>query len=138
MTRRNLLAVLTGAALDPERLIWRPGARLISIPKPRVLEPIYIGDLPLFSVLLNTGCCDIELPRGHFTSIERPGRYRRIGNVVEPGESFDLDTFGPLEVFVEDPRNLQVSVCGIVCRAFQCRCSGLHTEDRPPFLRGTL
>lgn len=32
MTRRALLSMLTLAALDPERLIWRPGAKLISIP----------------------------------------------------------------------------------------------------------
>ncbi len=34
MTRRALLSLLAGAALDPERLLWRPGAKLISIPRP--------------------------------------------------------------------------------------------------------
>ncbi len=35
MTRRNLLGALLGAAtLDPERLLWVPGAKVISIPKP--------------------------------------------------------------------------------------------------------
>jgi hypothetical protein len=33
MTRRGLLAALAACALDPERLLWRPGAKLISIPK---------------------------------------------------------------------------------------------------------
>ena len=35
MTRRALLALAFGAVLDPDRLLWRPGQRLISVPKPR-------------------------------------------------------------------------------------------------------
>ncbi len=36
-TRRGFLAALIGAAvLDPERLLWVPGKKLISIPKPVV------------------------------------------------------------------------------------------------------
>jgi hypothetical protein len=34
MNRRSLLGSLAGFALDPERLLWRPGQRLISIPAP--------------------------------------------------------------------------------------------------------
>ncbi len=34
LTRRSLLAMLALAAADPERLIWRPGRKLISIPAP--------------------------------------------------------------------------------------------------------
>lgn len=34
MNRRNFLAALAAAALDPERLLWQPGAKLISIPRP--------------------------------------------------------------------------------------------------------
>jgi hypothetical protein len=33
MTRRALFAILAGAAIDPEKLLWRPGAKTISIPK---------------------------------------------------------------------------------------------------------
>lgn len=34
MTRRGLISTLLGAAtLDPERLLWVPGAKVISIPK---------------------------------------------------------------------------------------------------------
>jgi hypothetical protein len=37
MTRRALLSAMFGAvAADPERLLWTPGARFISIPKPSV------------------------------------------------------------------------------------------------------
>ena len=36
MTRRALLSMLTAAIADPERLVWQPGAKLISIPKPRL------------------------------------------------------------------------------------------------------
>ena len=41
MTRRGLIGALIGAAtLDPERLLWVPGQRVISIPKP---VPVKIG-----------------------------------------------------------------------------------------------
>ena len=37
MNRRGFLGSILGAfALDPERLLYRPGAKLISIPQPRV------------------------------------------------------------------------------------------------------
>ena len=36
MNRRGFLGLLSAAlTLDPERLLWRPGAKLISIPQPR-------------------------------------------------------------------------------------------------------
>lgn len=39
-TRRSFLALL-GSTLtwDPERLLWAPGSKLISIPSTRILEP---------------------------------------------------------------------------------------------------
>lgn len=43
MNRRGFLsflgAAITGATLDPERLLWRPGAKVISIASPSVAEP---------------------------------------------------------------------------------------------------
>ena len=39
MNRRGFLAMLAGAALDPERLLWVPGRKLISIPALRKLDP---------------------------------------------------------------------------------------------------
>lgn len=48
MTRRTLLAMLTGATLDPERALWVPGKRHISIPKvlsPRELDLVLMGRL---------------------------------------------------------------------------------------------
>lgn len=37
MNRRAFLASLTAAfALDPERALWTPGKKIISIPRPRV------------------------------------------------------------------------------------------------------
>jgi hypothetical protein len=56
LTRRGLLAVLAGAVVDPERLIWRPGTKLISIPRPRVviaeeLEVIYVR--PVLGAIAN-------------------------------------------------------------------------------------
>lgn len=39
MNRRNFLSLLAASlTLDPERLLWRPGAKLISIPKPLEVE----------------------------------------------------------------------------------------------------
>ena len=42
MNRRNFLSALiaagTAAAVDPERLLWTPGRKLISIPKPPLVE----------------------------------------------------------------------------------------------------
>lgn len=36
LSRRGFLGALLGAAvLDPERLLWVPGAKLISVPAPR-------------------------------------------------------------------------------------------------------
>jgi hypothetical protein len=43
MTRRALFAILTGAALDPEKLLWRPGVKLISIPKAAFPWPYYLS-----------------------------------------------------------------------------------------------
>lgn len=33
LTRRGLLGLLGAAALDPERLLWVPGSKLISVPR---------------------------------------------------------------------------------------------------------
>ncbi len=39
MTRRGIIGALLGAAtMDPERLLWVPGQRVISIPKPVVID----------------------------------------------------------------------------------------------------
>lgn len=43
--RRAFLAMLAGAALDPERLLWRPGAKLISIPRPPLVVEFAVGDI---------------------------------------------------------------------------------------------
>jgi hypothetical protein len=40
MDRRGFLGALFGAAvLDPERLLWVPGQKMISIPAPRMVTP---------------------------------------------------------------------------------------------------
>ena len=40
MKRRNFLSMLAAAFVaDPERLLWRPGAKLISIPPAKVHTP---------------------------------------------------------------------------------------------------
>jgi hypothetical protein len=47
VNRRGFLSALFGGAaaaatLDPERLLWVPGAKTISIPKPRIRERVSI------------------------------------------------------------------------------------------------
>jgi hypothetical protein len=37
MNRRGFLGMLAGATLDPERLLWVPGRKLISIPRQRII-----------------------------------------------------------------------------------------------------
>ena len=45
MNRRGFLSTLAaGLVLDPEQLLWKPGAKLISIPRPR----LKIGDTLTF------------------------------------------------------------------------------------------
>ncbi len=52
-TRRGFLSALLGGTaaamvLDPEKLLWRPGEKLISIPKPAIpsyLENPILGDI---------------------------------------------------------------------------------------------
>lgn len=43
-SRRGFLGALLGAAvLDPDRLLWRPGAKLVSVPRPLIdFEARYI------------------------------------------------------------------------------------------------
>ena len=57
MNRRSFLNVLATAgavaAMDPERLLWVPGKKLISIPKPPILIPTWIqiaGPLQQFNL----------------------------------------------------------------------------------------
>jgi hypothetical protein len=49
LNRRGFLSLLgigaATAAIDPERLIWTPGRKLISIPAPRVIVRVNITDV---------------------------------------------------------------------------------------------
>jgi hypothetical protein len=53
MNRRGFLSALIGtglsAAIDPERLLWEPGKKLISIPPPK-LTPIIATPWPPFKI----------------------------------------------------------------------------------------
>lgn len=71
MNRRNFLAFAALFVADPERLLWRPGARLISIPKPLVITA---ENLPL-----HFACGDIITFSGYF-----PGRFVVVS--VYPGQ----------------------------------------------------
>jgi len=60
MTRRGLIGALLGAAtMDPERLLWVPGKRVISIPKPVVQKHVVYVQVPIrFSPI--AGCMLIQ------------------------------------------------------------------------------
>ncbi len=60
MTRRGLIGALLGAAtMDPERLLWVPGAKVISIPKPVVARhTMYVRKPMRFSPI--AGCIPIN------------------------------------------------------------------------------
>ena len=71
MTRRAWLSLLAGAALDPERLLWVPGRRVISIPAPAKLEsPTFKAYLVNRDWLLGRGgnwCVAGPVPNQPFT-----------------------------------------------------------------------
>lgn len=48
MNRRNFLAALiAGVAYDPEKLLWVPGEKLISIPAPRPVSALDLMSVQL-------------------------------------------------------------------------------------------
>ena len=53
MTRRSLFALAAAFALDPERALWVPGSRLVSVPKPRMPDR-WLGPLPTVSVYFSS------------------------------------------------------------------------------------
>ncbi len=86
MKRRGFLnllgAVAAGAAFDPERLLWVPGAKTISIPRARAFVPdtIRVGDCLLIDGALHVATETVEesdmidLRVGIYPSLWR-GRY---------------------------------------------------------------
>lgn len=81
MRRRGFLGMLAGglfAATDPERLLWVPGQRLISIPRPR-------GNEFLTSRMITEECLRILrrntalIPRiGDTVTVRRPRLFRAV------------------------------------------------------------
>lgn len=72
MNRRGFIAALAGAfALDPERLLWRRGEKLISIPAPSVpVEETFIGWIrPAFHIENASGnvICGVNLALDEIT-----------------------------------------------------------------------
>jgi hypothetical protein len=88
-SRRAFLGLLAGAALDPERLLWRPGAKLISIPPapapPFLLSPEIFERLTLEALegklMFHGNAMFIEYPRiGDTVNVRVPQRFvARVG-----------------------------------------------------------
>ena len=66
MNRRGFLGLLAGVAagatLDPERLLWRPGAKLISVPKAQVVVTQW--ELAPFEFLGMKIITSAQMPKG--------------------------------------------------------------------------
>ncbi len=69
-TRRGFLAAVTAAfALDPERALWVPGAKMISIPAPRIVSGVWHRITPeRYDITTGTAMCLEDWCLG-----ERPG-----------------------------------------------------------------
>ena len=78
MTRRALLASLAAAFVsDPERLLWKPGAKLISVPAPRVLTVAELIDQAIS-----------ELP--HFTYGGEDAALRKLNSMLDDWSRYRL------------------------------------------------
>jgi hypothetical protein len=89
-SRRGFLAALGAFALDPERLLWQPGARLISIPAPRVLPFLAVGDICTFGLSPGLALCTAAVYRDAGSKVlDMAGKTQRggkpKGDVCPPG-----------------------------------------------------
>ncbi len=126
MRRRGFLsaiaAIAAGAVLDPDRLLWVPGRKVISIPRERYAW-VDLGYMPLFTTLLVDGPDPVKLDC--FRMIRRPPYYERIGQTVEPGEQFEVDTIGPCSAKVTIDTKFQV----VRYSSFRCLVIPTHTSS---------
>jgi hypothetical protein len=86
MNRRGFLQALIGSAvLDPDRLLWVPGRKLISIPAPQVgYRPLMIEDITKMALaileknLVFTRNLQLEKPirLGATLNVRKPAAYR--------------------------------------------------------------
>lgn len=86
INRRGFLATLAaGFALDPERLLWKPGAKLISIPAPPAAE-IRLRFIKTFSITEWRPIARLDVIEG--------GKYRAVDCIGYDGRALDDRTFG--------------------------------------------
>ena len=87
--RRGFLgALLAGAVLDPEKLLWRQGEKLISIPAPRALPDLY--DLEYYYYYTLDSMTRIWVPTGRrifvrSASGSNPFRIDALPGAIQPG-----------------------------------------------------
>lgn len=88
MNRRGFLAALLGGAvLDPERLLWRPGAKLISIPKVSAYD-LYDGGWVIIEGCLVTLHSQIDLMWATTNGYGFAGRRLKIGDTIRLRDAF--------------------------------------------------
>lgn len=85
MNRRGFIGALAAAAfaLDPDRALWVPGAKLISIPAPRLRVPVRMLDMGWLS-------WEDDFRIRRFSSINRP-LAMQYGVDIHRGGVFDYD-----------------------------------------------
>jgi hypothetical protein len=84
MNRRSFLALLAASlTLDPEKALWLPGKKLVSIPKPPTLSPRYLtSDMILDAVLehFSTESVIMQLVNERYDPKSKRWKKRQIGD----------------------------------------------------------
>lgn len=98
-TRRSLLAMAAGVLLDPERLLWVPGRKVITFPN---AETIYggvasfyrLGDVICSSFYRSLGAIDSAAPRELGGEEVKNLEVVSLGPIPPGIRSHNLDSFG--------------------------------------------
>lgn len=102
MNRRQLLKMLAGAmVMDPERLLWVPGKKMISIPAPLSLQ--WVRDTDAFNILAAVITNELQLDEARALAILPGCSHLKIGDSIFRREFSNLPSafFPPL-------------ICGVV------------------------
>ena len=107
MNRRGFIGALAAAAfaLDPDRALWIRGAKLISIPAPRLRVPVRMLDMGWLS-------WDDEFMVRRFSSINRP-LAMQYGVDIHRGGVFDYGSVSQVLADFESVRPQLAAIIGV-------------------------